>query len=77
VLGLGFLAICLALSGTFSNTAFLPDFVHRLLAEGFNIAGWVGLWRPVELLLYDAAPLRRDRAVLRSLRNRQIQFVTG
>ncbi|WP_449396604.1 hypothetical protein [Devosia riboflavina] len=75
--GLGFLAACLALSGTLSNTSFMPEFIHRLLAEGFNIAGWVGLWRPVELLLYDTALPRRDRAVLRSLLSRQVRFIEG
>ena len=75
--GLAFLAMCLALSGTLSSATFMPPFVHRLLAEGFVIAGWVGLWRPIELLLYDTAAPRSDRAVLRSVLSRQIQFVEG
>ena len=30
-----------------------------MLAEGLLIIGWVGLWRPVEIFLYDWWPIRR------------------
>lgn len=68
-LGLGFLGVCLILSGTFRNLDGIPDFFRQLFGEGFNIAGWVGLWRPIELLLYDSWPFRRDLRLLRLLPN--------
>lgn len=35
--------------------------------EALTISGWVLLWRPVEVLLYDGLPWRRQRRVLQSL----------
>lgn len=66
-LGLGFLGVCLVLSTTFRSLTSLPEFFQSLLGEGFNIAGWVGLWRPIELLLYDSWPFRRDLRLLKLL----------
>jgi hypothetical protein len=37
------------------------------LKETLIISGWVLLWRPVEVLIYDGLPWRRRRAVLRNL----------
>ena len=41
--------------------------VGAALKEALVISGWVLLWRPVELLVYDGLPWRRERRVLRSL----------
>lgn len=37
------------------------------LKETLIISGWVLLWRPVEVLIYDGLPWRRRRAVLRNV----------
>jgi hypothetical protein len=37
------------------------------LKEGLVISGWVLMWRPIEVLVYDAIPSRRKRRVLRKL----------
>ena len=37
------------------------------LKEAISISGWVLLWRPVELLIYDGLPWRHERRVLRVL----------
>ena len=34
--------------------------VSDLLHEGLLIVGWVAMWRPLEILLYDWWPLMRD-----------------
>ena len=34
---------------------------HGVLAEGLLIIGWVALWRPVEIFLYDWWPIRRQQ----------------
>jgi hypothetical protein len=59
-IGLVFWAICLALSLVFEELIFTRHVIGRLFGEGFIIAGWVGLWRPAELLLYDWRPYSRD-----------------
>jgi len=43
-------------------TKFLPEgAVRQVLREGLVIIGWVVMWRPLELLLYDWWPLVRQR----------------
>lgn len=55
-IGLLFLAACLTLRRTLAADA------NEVLAEGLLIIGWVALWRPVEMFLYDWWPvLRRQR----------------
>lgn len=39
----------------------------RILPESFVIIGWVVLWRPVEMCLYDWLPLVRRRSLYRRL----------
>ncbi|MBM3491379.1 MAG: hypothetical protein FJX68_13200 [Alphaproteobacteria bacterium] len=56
-LGLGFLLACLGLRQAALE---LPASVWRDgLAEGLLIAGWVALWRPIQVFLYDWWPIRR------------------
>jgi hypothetical protein len=37
------------------------------VAEGMLIAGWVAMWRPLQIFLYDWWPIRRHTAVLGKL----------
>lgn len=37
------------------------------LKEGLVISGWVLMWRPIEVLVYDSIPWRRSRRVFRRL----------
>ena len=41
--------------------------LYPLAVEGLLIIGWVAMWRPLEVFLYDWWPLLRHRAVLRRL----------
>jgi hypothetical protein len=57
IIGLLFLAGCLL-----SSRLLLGD--HQgtwatIIRESLTIAGWVGMWRPMEVYLYDWWPLRR------------------
>ena len=42
--------------------------------EGLTIAGWVAMWRPMEIYLYDWWPLRRKVVLLRSLGRMKIDL---
>jgi len=65
LIGLVFLATCLTMSrilvgegaGTFSTIA----------RESLAIGGWVAMWRPMEIYLYDWWPLRRRGRILKKL----------
>jgi len=54
VIGLSFLFVCLWLRKVVAD--------REMLAEGLQIIGWVALWRPVQIFLYDWWPIyRRQR----------------
>lgn len=60
-LGIALLALVVFLTLA-ELTKFLPDgAVRQVLREGLVIIGWVVMWRPLELLLYDWWPLVRQR----------------
>jgi hypothetical protein len=64
-IGLGFLVACLSLRRALAAIPVALD--RTILDEGLLILGWVAMWRPTELLLYDWWPLARRRALLRRL----------
>jgi hypothetical protein len=49
----------------------------QFLQEGAAIAGWVAMWRPMEMLLYDWWPIRRLRNTYRRLANSPVRMVPG
>ena len=38
----------------------LPGQLGGLLREGFLIGGWVAMWRPLEIFLYEWWPIRAE-----------------
>jgi hypothetical protein len=40
---------------------------HDLTREGLTISGWVAMWRPLQIYLYDWWPLRRRGSIFRKL----------
>ncbi|HYM42227.1 MAG TPA: hypothetical protein VET46_05595 [Steroidobacteraceae bacterium] len=65
VIGLVFLVACLALRRALVGREPIVD--RAIVDEGLVILGWVAMWRPIEILLYDWWPLSRRRALLRRL----------
>ncbi len=65
--GLLFLAACLLISVLIEKATFLPEFLSRFLSEGFVIVGWVSLWNPTEVLLYEWWPQWRENQILRHM----------
>jgi predicted flavoprotein YhiN len=51
--------------------------VIGVLREGLIIFAWVVMWRPVDMLIYDWIPLRRERRVLSRLRSAPVEVRTG
>jgi len=74
--GITFLAICLALSFFFKAATFLPEFWSAVLSEGFLIAGWVGIWRPVEIFLYAWWPHWREIRIYETIMKMEIVIRT-
>ena len=47
----------------------------QVLGEGLVIGGWVAMWRPIEILLYDWWPLRRQIAEHERLRDLKVELL--
>lgn len=74
-IGLVFWGICLGLSLLFEEVIFKRNGVGRLFGEGFIIAGWVGLWRPAELLLYDWRPYAREKKRYEEIKGMEVRIL--
>ncbi len=57
LIGLAFLASCLLTSQIVAGTA--DGAFQRVVRESLTIAGWVAMWRPMQIYLYDWWPLCR------------------
>lgn len=57
-IGLAFLILCMILRQV---AVVLPsDTLQRILQEGLLILGWVAMWRPLQIFLYDWWPIRHQ-----------------
>jgi hypothetical protein len=58
--GVLFLASCLILAAAIATSNVAAGSVGDIVTQGLTIIGWVSLWWPVEVLLYEWWPLWRD-----------------
>ena len=73
VIGIAFLAMCL-----FVEIYLLPKkggHFLELVRESLTIAGWVAMWRPMQIYLYDWWPLRRRGRVFAKLSRMVVEVV--
>ena len=68
LIGLLMLSVCLLLAWYFTYQ--LPKRpINRLILESFVILGWVSMWKPIEIFLYEWLPYARRRKLFRRLSN--------
>ncbi len=65
LVGLAFLFVCIALRQLAFAVA--RGTASEIAAEGLLIIGWVAMWRPLEIFLYDWRPLQRRCRLLAKL----------
>ncbi len=65
LIGLAGLSLCMALIWLLTQ-AFEGPFT-RVIQESLVIVGWVVIWRPAEMFLYDWLPLLRRKTLFRRL----------
>jgi len=70
LIGLSFMFACLLVRQLLSDN---QDALSRVLDEGLLIVGWVALWRPLEIALYDWWPLWRVAQRNRALKEMNIE----
>ena len=75
IVGLLFLAACLTISNLFDRLG--ASTLAGILKESFIIVGWVAMWRPLEIYLYDWWPLRAERRVLSRLSHMHVQIAAS
>jgi hypothetical protein len=72
VIGLVFLSVCLVLSKAVlgsQNGAWAV-----VVREGLTIVGWVAMWRPMQIYLYDWWPLRRRERIFEKLSHMPVEI---
>jgi hypothetical protein len=72
-IGVFFLAGCFGLS-ELAKRAPLERW-NEFIALGLHIVGWVAMWRPLEIFLYDWWPIRSDRRLLGRLARMRVTIV--
>ncbi|MBD2353023.1 hypothetical protein H6G41_00040 [Tolypothrix sp. FACHB-123] len=65
LIGLMFLGLCVTISKLI--TLFSDDTFANIVTEGLLIVGWVAMWRPLEIFLYDWWPIHRTQQVFDKL----------
>ena len=60
VIGVAFLTVAVTLAGIVERALGGGD-VGTLIRESIVIGGWVAMWRPLEIFLYDWWPIRAER----------------
>ncbi|MCB2107301.1 MAG: hypothetical protein KDE14_06345 [Rhodobacteraceae bacterium] len=73
VIGAAFLFLCLAGRRVFIQLDAPLDTVEAIVAEGLLIMGWVAMWRPLELALYDWWPVWRQRRLYQRLQDLPVE----
>ena len=74
VIGIGFLLLCQFGAALLPATgATWGAFLH----QGLTIAGWVAMWRPIEIYLYRWWPLLAERRLLRRLAVMPVEMRTA
>ncbi len=69
--GLLFLIICVVVATRIIGA---DTIIHEALNEGLIIMGWVALWRPINIFLYEWWPLLKKRKIYEELSKIKIEF---
>lgn len=65
MIGLGFLLTCMLLRQLAFSLA--RGAISDIIGESMLIIGWVAMWRPLEIFLYEWVPIRRRCRILAKL----------
>jgi hypothetical protein len=72
-IGLSFLSLCLVLSNLLLGNE--PGTWAAVVRESLTIAGWVAMWRPMQIYLYEWWPLRRQMRIYRKLSRMPVEVI--
>jgi hypothetical protein len=75
VIGVAFLAVCFALSEAVQGLSL--GVVSEFVEVGLQIVGWVAMWRPIEIYLYDWWPIKGEYRLLQRLARMKTTLVVA
>ncbi len=75
LIGLSFLALCMFAADLL--TPFVAVTPVNVLKESLMIGGWVAMWRPMQLFLYEWWPLLRRMRIYRNLAHALVHVTKG
>ncbi len=76
LIGMLFLAVLFALGEIIENV-FEGQRIGELLRVSVAIGGWVAMWRPLEIFLYDWWPLRSERKLYDKLTAMPVRVISA
>ena len=71
IIGLTFLAVCMITSQLLRRQ---EETLSIVIREGLIIAGWVAMWRPMEIFLYEWWPLLRKGRLYEKLSRLRVEL---
>jgi hypothetical protein len=75
LIGMTFLSTCLIVADLL--TPYAEGTFLRILRESLTIGGWVAMWRPMQIFLYDWWPLMRRSRIYHHLGVAQVHVLPG
>lgn len=75
VIGIVFLSLCLLGANEISGLGNNPW--YNIAGQSLTIAGWVAMWRPLQIFLYDWWPLKEQLSLYKRLSHAHIQTIQG
>jgi hypothetical protein len=75
IIGLVFVSLCLVAADVIGRSG--SNAGYSIARESLTIVGWVAMWRPLQIFLYDWWPLQRQIRRYHMLSNAHIQVVQG
>ena len=71
MIGILFLTFCLSASEL--SNIYMTGFISRIFAEGLMIVGWVAMWKPINIFLYEWWPITKEIAIRRKIKDMAVK----
>lgn len=75
VIGIVFVSLCLVAADAIGNLGTHTG--TSIARESLTIVGWVAMWRPLQIFLYDWWPFQRQIRLYQKLSSAHIQVIQG
>jgi hypothetical protein len=70
--GVIFMGVCLAISLYIREASSIPLYLRNFVAEGLSIVGWVSMWKPIDIIVYQWWPHWQSRFVYEKLQRAEL-----